>query len=147
MTLKLNRDPRQRFDEKVTRSDSCWNWVGGLTGSGYGMFWIHGRERLAHILSYEWHVGPVPAGLELDHTCRNTACVRPDHLEPVTHKENMRRADIALGIRSAATQCPHGHPYDEANTSHRNGRRHCKACARIRAARNYRRRLNDGSAA
>jgi hypothetical protein len=56
-------------------------------------------------------IGPIPDGLQLDHLCRNKACCNPMHLEPVTARENQRRADIALGIRSAATHCPQGHPY------------------------------------
>lgn len=48
--------------------------------------------RRAHRVVYESLVGPIPAGLELDHTCRVRRCVNPDHLEPVTHAENQRRS-------------------------------------------------------
>lgn len=57
-----------------------------------------------------------------------------DHLEPVTAQENTRRA------RALITECPHGHPYDEQNTSHVNGQRVCRACNRARALANYHRK-------
>ena len=70
------------------------------------------RKRVrAHRWAFENAYGPVPVGLEIDHLCRNQACVRPDHLEAVTHLENMRRSEP-----THRTHCPQGHPYDEANT-------------------------------
>lgn len=108
----------------------CWIWLAHVYPSGYAGF---GRGRrgsgmtYAHIWSYEHHVGPIPGGLELDHLCRVRRCVNPDHLEPVTHAENVRRAS------SAQTHCRHGHPYDEANTYIDGvGKRHCRTCDRER---------------
>jgi hypothetical protein len=70
----------------------CWVWLRKMHWNGYGYVFIgDGRRRGAHIVSYEQHVGPVPDGLELDHLCRVRACVNPDHLEPVTRTENVRR--------------------------------------------------------
>ena len=115
----------------VKTAGDCWEWSGGHTGDGYSCFSVSREEAYpAHRFAYELVVGPVPEGLELDHLCRNPGCVNPAHLEPVTHDENMKRADNANGTRSAATHCPKGHPYDRENTIHRNGRRHCKACAK-----------------
>jgi len=57
---------------------------------GYGIF----QRRYAHVIAYELQYGPIPEGLELDHLCRQTLCIRPEHLEAVTHQENMRRAPM-----------------------------------------------------
>lgn len=69
----------------------CWVWQMAIKSNGYGHRKVAGRYRNAHILVWEEHNGPVPAGLQLDHLCRNRACVNPDHLEPVKQRENLRR--------------------------------------------------------
>jgi hypothetical protein len=72
----------------------CHIWTGPLSKSGCGQVRdpATGRTRDAYVMVWEARHGPVPEGLELDHLCRVRACVREDHLEPVTHAENMRRA-------------------------------------------------------
>lgn len=102
----LKRTPRkaytgiefeERFWSKVDVSGDCWEWTANIgIGGRYGAFKIDNKNRPAHRIAYELVVGPIPDGLELDHLCRNTKCVRPDHLEPVTHLENMRRSIGAL---------------------------------------------------
>lgn len=120
----------------------CWQWTASTDGR-YGVFWAD-RKVKAHRVSYEIHVGPVPEGLMLDHLCRNTRCVNPEHLEPVTRSENARRGLTGLHtvIRRALTgTCPHGHPFDQANTRvNKRGARCCRTCARL-ATRAYRARL------
>lgn len=85
----------ERFWAKVTKTPTCWLWTGALNPAGYGVFNPDGGTQLAHRWLYEQDVALVPAALQLDHTCLVTACVRPDHLDPVTHKENQRRARVA----------------------------------------------------
>jgi hypothetical protein len=72
----------------------CWIWTRAHFKLGYGAFWYDGKLLYAHIVSYELEVGLVPAGLELDHLCRVRDCVRPTHLEPVTHLINVRRSPL-----------------------------------------------------
>lgn len=115
--------------EKVEKTETCWNWTGHINGGGYGIFHrkrdgVRRRWR-AHRLMYEHLVGPIPEGLVLDHLCRNTRCVNPEHLDPVTNVENVRRAMALI------TECPHGHPYSDENTYRcPNGNRRCRECHR-----------------
>lgn len=84
-----------RFWYRVAVTPGCWLWTGALNWDGYGCF-NAGPEisSSAHRFAYRLLVGPVPDGLELDHLCRTRNCVNPDHLEPVTHAENVRRASL-----------------------------------------------------
>lgn len=95
--------PEQRFRRQHTvDGNGCWIWNGSTTGKDgrYGQFIVNGRPFKAHRWSYEDHKGTIPDGLELDHLCRVTLCVNPDHLEPVTHLVNVRRGLAARRARS-----------------------------------------------
>src|SRR5262245_55497325 len=97
---------RERFMSHVRIAVSgCWEWQGWRDHRGYGKATAVGRrgKDWAHRVAYQLFTGPIPDGLTLDHLCRNTGCVNPEHLEPVSLAENIRRA---LPER---TECPHGH--------------------------------------
>ena len=69
----------------------CWVWLGAKMRNGYGQLVVGGVHYAAHRYAYQELVGAIPAGLDLDHLCRNRACTNPDHLEPVTRSENLLR--------------------------------------------------------
>lgn len=136
----------ERFLLKVEiREDGCWDWTAGKTGGGYGAWYVNGKQVPAHRWSYEQFRGPIPDGLDLDHTCHNRdascpggpkcrhrRCVNPDHTEPATRKKNLLNSLVgSAGRRAAQTRCIHGHEFTPENTKiAKNGTRHCRACDR-----------------
>lgn len=146
-TVELLRAPtvEGRFWAKVDRADAaaCWVWTGYRDRHGYGEFHktVAPKQRKkirAHRMAYELLVGPIPNDCELDHLCRNKACVNPSHLEPVTHAVNMRR------YSESVTHCKYGHEYTPENTYlHPKGSRDCRACwQRERAERRKRQKVS-----
>lgn len=120
----------ERFWARVDRSGPCWLWLGPTDKHGYGHAQAYKRlSGRPYQFAYWLTHGAVPEGLEIDHICRNRACVRPSHLRAVTHLEN--------GIAQIAdtTHCVNGHEYTDDNTRwwrRANGRmaRCCVTCKR-----------------
>lgn len=113
----------------VVDANRCWLWQKARDYDGYGQGWIRGTSRKAHRLAYEEWRGEVPAGLQLDHLCRVRHCVNPDHLEPVTNIENIRRG--LLGRRWQTDRCIRGHLYIPENTFiNTKGSPGCRPCTR-----------------
>jgi hypothetical protein len=123
-----------RFWSKVDAQGPCWEWTGARSSSGYGQIWVKPAKVVAHRFAYEQLVGPIPVGLQLDHLCRNRACVNPDHLQPVTQQINILRGSSVAAANHVKTHCPQGHEYTPENTyiHPKNNGRICRACARAR---------------
>lgn len=125
---------RERILERVTPSPTgCWLWNGAIGTNGYATVSRGTRPNrlrwMAHRFSYEVFVGPIPEGLDLDHLCRVRHCVNPDHLEPVTRRENLLRGQTINALRAAQTHCIHGHEFTPENTyRYADGTRKCRAC-------------------
>lgn len=130
ITMATSKSTLERFIEYVSPepNSGCWLWTG--PGNGYGQIRIGSRKEYAHRVSHRLFKGEIPTKFDVDHLCRNTMCVNPEHLEAVTHIENIRR-----GIKGVlTTHCPRGHEYNAVNTYFRkpNAARVCKPCARIK---------------
>lgn len=109
----------------------CWIWMGCTDTMGYGQVRRNNKNNQVHTVTYQNFIGLIPDGLELDHLCRIRCCCNPHHLEPVTHRENVRRgmSGKATGARKRArTHCRHGHEYTPENTNNKSGYRICLAC-------------------
>jgi hypothetical protein len=130
-----------------TQTDSgCWEWLGSRLPTGYGRFRDGGRLWPSHRWIYVDRYGPIDEELHVHHLCRNRGCVRPDHLEAMTKRENdafrlhtwtpLQHESSRLRFE-LRTHCPHGHPYDEDNTYWQRRKdgskvRVCRACKRIK---------------
>lgn len=122
----------------VEGDDGCWIFTGHKDKKGYGRIGVQQspgkwKNRRAHRVSYELLVGPIPAGLQLDHLCRVPSCVNPDHLEPVTNRENGLRGFSPCGNNARKTHCPLGHAFTPDNTRTKVTKcgtigRECKVC-------------------
>ncbi len=125
----------QKIADKIDASGDCWEWDGFVRSDGYARGFHNGRRDYVHRLIWEILVGPIPKGLDIDHLCRNRSCVNPDHLEPVTRGENLRRSHATIQAQETRrTHCPQGHAYSAANTyvSPGGSRRNCRTCKRER---------------
>jgi hypothetical protein len=127
-----------RFWDLVRPTGFCWEWTGPRTWNGYGEFTANCRRQRAHRVSYETLIGPIPKGLVLDHLCRNKLCVNPDHLDPVTIGENVRRG---FEIRST-NECPQGHEMTPDNVYMDAGLRKCRTCVLARMRRYYAKKVS-----
>lgn len=109
-------------------TETCWLWQAAKSSAGYGLMWWEGKLEYVHRVAYTQFIGFIEKGLDIDHLCRIPACVNPDHLEAVTHQENIKRGNAGMWGKSK-THCPSGHPYQGSNLVIDNkGGRRCRSC-------------------
>lgn len=152
--VSLYGDVEARFWSKVDRGTpaECWPWQGTMEHTGYGQFFANGPKRLvkAHRYAYELLVGPIPSGMDLDHTCHDyrtcslrdecphRRCVNPAHLEPVVRRANVERSGSQVGENIRKTHCVNGHLLEGANLVIRSdGARRCRTCKNKSGRRSY----------
>lgn len=131
----------ERAWARVRKTATCWFWVGSIANNGYGVIRRKGTETRAHRYFYKLLRGEIPKGLVLDHLCRNRACVRPDHLDPVTNVENVMRGINPPAVNARRTHCKEGHPLTQLY-----GERGCLICKRARDRKNWRIRTDKRKA-
>lgn len=162
--------PEERFFAKVDRQGPfpdhtdplisvmtrCWQWTAAVQKDGYGHFWDGQAMVLAHRFSYQIANGVIPEGMQSDHLCRNRLCVRPDHLEAVTQRQNMARGTGPSATALRTNHCQRGH--SDWVEHQRKGKRYrvCRIClqrsrrevdARRNARRKFRTQLEKVAAA
>jgi hypothetical protein len=113
----------------------CWISDRATQPNGYTKIGVNHRTMLTHRAAYEAAFGSIPIGMVLDHLCRNRACANPEHLDPVTHRENLLRGEGPTSREAAQTHCIANHPFSVDNTRITSkGKRACRECDRHRAA-------------
>lgn len=123
----MAQHPWEPFDNRyeIDTQSGCHVWMRLLTKDNYATMWLNGKTVSAHRYAYEQKCGTVPSGLEIDHLCRNTRCVNPDHMQAVTHIENMRRR---VWRPAPQSHCRNGHLKTPENTLQRKNGPLCAAC-------------------
>jgi len=128
---KKSINDRLRDGMKIDPVTGCWDWQKYVAPHGYGEIVYMGEKWNVHRLAWEMFRGPIEPGLTIDHLCRNRRCLNPDHLEPVSMKENLARGISPSALNAKKTHCAHGHPLSGINLRIKGAERVCIECSRI----------------
>ena len=136
---------KKRFFQKIKKVNKCWEWQGCISSKGYGTFGFFGKWCKAHRASYMLFVGKIPEGLTIDHKCKNKKCVNPEHLRPMTMRDNILLGENCAAVNAKKTHCKRGHEFLKENIyplKMKNGRnsRSCRICIKIRSVYNNKKR-------
>ena len=150
-SLLAEAQTQARFWSKVEKGETCWTWQATRSDLGYGRFNLGDTTVAAHRIAFYLVRGQFDESKTLDHLCRNTSCVNPEHLEPVTMKENILRGNGRAAEQARKTHCYNGHPLSGDNlisNGPKKPRRRCKECNRVKFAIRRRRtreqRISEG---
>lgn len=139
--ILIAAEERRRVIERfmarsVPVESGCWEWQGALSPRGYGSMKMHNTSYAAHRVSWALFRGEPDPRLVIDHLCRNTSCVHPDHLDLVTQRENLLRAPTSIVAQALKTYCKRGHEFTPENTGIRfrgtYRMRSCRTCEKVR---------------
>lgn len=112
----------------------CWEYTGYILPNGYGEICFKGKQVRVHRLVYRIVKGEIPDGKNVCHSCDNTICFNPDHLEPGTQRENiLQSVERQRHHETVKTHCSNGHAFADHGIVYKGKKkRFCKMCAIIR---------------
>ena len=141
----------ERFLSKIQATSDCWKWLGYKDSKGYGGFFLNGKMRRAHRVSFEIFKEKIIGENVIMHECDNPECVNPEHLKQGLQFDNMMDAhDRNRFHAQGQIHCKRGHELKGDNLivyKNSNGRpaRHCIACQKVRYE-NRKNTINDSPA-
>jgi len=117
---------------RVNSVSGCWEWGGNKGRLGYGLFNVNKMQRFAHRVSFSIFSGDIKDDYVIDHKCKNTSCVNPEHIRQVTQSVNsLENSDSPCAKNKVKEFCANGHRFTEENTINSKTGRRCAACIKI----------------
>jgi len=130
VNIEISSQVLKRFYSyiKINPKSKCWEWQRYITKDGYGQYYFDFKLGYAHRFAYEYFKGTLQNNQHIHHTCENSICVNPDHLEQLSPKEHIRKTPLH---NAKKTHCPQGHEYTSENTYFYSAGRRCKKCLKL----------------